>query len=1064
MVALASPVFPDGSITRIIYHNFLTFDDVESRPGPNLNVIIGANGTGKSTVICGICLAVGGNPKVLGRSERFGDYIKHKRDQGFVELSIADSQKGEQRVKILLERPNSCTYFINGSRVTQRAVRELAASYNIQVDNPCTFLAQDKVKSFSEQSPVDLLFNTERAGNLSSLQKHEELIEKKRYESVHLKSVRETEQRLHTIEAELAALSPLVQNYETKEFLRTKIEILEKKKAILDFHECMRSYAVAEETVDRLQGDVDETQKQVDDLQKESENCSKKESEHVTEDRETLRQIREITNEVNALKNNNLYSEKVRHATERFDRVKAQKDKWEQELNQMKTQVDNIREGIVEAKKALDGYEDFKKDALQKAQKIADEEDSLYRMEEELSVEDKKICDEKNRLRDEERSLNEVLEGRLRVLESLRSNMSEEAWRWYEANRDKFRYPVFVPILHMTVRDARSAMLLENLVPFRDMPMFIFGCKEDETLLTDRRHTWKLNSTVMPPSQVDLSKLKTELTPELKELGFTQFAVDLFDSVDVVKQYLCNVAKLHQVLIGSSKTNDLYDTVKTTFVKNSYRLYLTDKYRVQFTVSKYGNHEILGQQSELKTSARIFIRHSKPLDDRSRFQAEAQRIRDRESDLRSRRLELDKSRRKIQMEKEELKKQQAEWVKRREILATCECTLSSRERKLEDLMANRPDIDQAYAALKETRINATKEVYENAMKLLSKLDELRMMSVRGSFLKVVLKHLHDERTKVDEELKNCQEKLEDQMSQLQSQKELFDIARNNLTRMTERLQDKCALKTLKPEEMNAEEKEVLRTLEKLFVDEAVPDDMSMLVQLLEEERVRLNIAAVDGRKEDVERSELLKRERIDLLSRKEQQEAAREAWNTSLLKEITEWREPIEKLIREINVNYSKFFAEIGCAGEIFLHVPEDPLNIAEYGIMVMVSFRQGERLRRLDHQVQSGGERSVATMLYLLALQELCPVPFRCVDEINQGMDAVNERKVCNLIADILDGEGNLSSTQYFLLTPKLLHELKFNRKVTVQIVQNGPTLTESHRIWDMRKFIAAVKSRSSL
>lgn len=63
-----------------------TYDDVECKPGPNLNVFIGTNGAGKSTVICGICLAVGGNPKVLGRSERMGDYIKHKRDEGYVEL------------------------------------------------------------------------------------------------------------------------------------------------------------------------------------------------------------------------------------------------------------------------------------------------------------------------------------------------------------------------------------------------------------------------------------------------------------------------------------------------------------------------------------------------------------------------------------------------------------------------------------------------------------------------------------------------------------------------------------------------------------------------------------------------------------------------------------------------------------------------------------------------------------------------------------------------------------------------------------------------------------------
>lgn len=54
----------------------------------------------------------------------------------------------------------------------------------------------------------------------------------------------------------------------------------------------------------------------------------------------------------------------------------------------------------------------------------------------------------------------------------------------------------------MTVSDAESAMLLENLVAVRDLPMFIFGCKADEALLTDQRHKWKLNSTVIPPEQV----------------------------------------------------------------------------------------------------------------------------------------------------------------------------------------------------------------------------------------------------------------------------------------------------------------------------------------------------------------------------------------------------------------------------------------------------------------------------------------------------------------------------------------------------------------------------------
>ena len=56
-----------------------------------------------------------------------------------------------------------------------------------------------------------------------------------------------------------------------------------------------------------------------------------------------------------------------------------------------------------------------------------------------------------------------------------------------------------------------------------------------------------------------------------------------------------------------------------------------------------------------------------------------------------------------------------------------------------------------------------------------------------------------------------------------------------------------------------------------------------------------------------------------------------------------------------------------------------------KYGVRIKVKYRDAEQLRELNMHHQSGGERSVATVLYLLALQELAKCPFRCVDEINQ-------------------------------------------------------------------------------
>ena len=59
--------------------------------------------------------------------------------------------------------------------------------------------------------------------------------------------------------------------------------------------------------------------------------------------------------------------------------------------------------------------------------------------------------------------------------------------------------------------------------------------------------------------------------------------------------------------------------------------------------------------------------------------------------------------------------------------------------------------------------------------------------------------------------------------------------------------------------------------------------------------------------------------------------------------------------------------------------------DYAAYGISIKVKFRAEAKLTELKASYQSGGEKSVSTVLYMMALQELTVCPFRCVDEINQ-------------------------------------------------------------------------------
>lgn len=48
----------------------MTYDFVECTPGPHLNMVIGPNGTGKSTIVSAIALGLGYTPKVSGSAAK----------------------------------------------------------------------------------------------------------------------------------------------------------------------------------------------------------------------------------------------------------------------------------------------------------------------------------------------------------------------------------------------------------------------------------------------------------------------------------------------------------------------------------------------------------------------------------------------------------------------------------------------------------------------------------------------------------------------------------------------------------------------------------------------------------------------------------------------------------------------------------------------------------------------------------------------------------------------------------------------------------------------------------
>lgn len=96
-----------------------------------------------------------------------------------------------------------------------------------------------------------------------------------------------------------------------------------------------------------------------------------------------------------------------------------------------------------------------------------------------------------------------------------------------------------------------------------------------------------------------------------------------------------------------------------------------------------------------------------------------------------------------------------------------------------------------------------------------------------------------------------------------------------------------------------------------------------------------------------------------------------------------------------VNENFEGVFSKITGSGHgrLVLEKPESPF---EGGLDILVRF-PGKA--ELPLGSASGGEKSVSSVCFLLALQAIHPLPFYVFDEIDAHLDALNSQKLADLL-----------------------------------------------------------------
>ncbi|MCX8188305.1 MAG: AAA family ATPase [Nitrososphaeria archaeon] len=143
------------------------------------------------------------------------------------------------------------------------------------------------------------------------------------------------------------------------------------------------------------------------------------------------------------------------------------------------------------------------------------------------------------------------------------------------------------------------------------------------------------------------------------------------------------------------------------------------------------------------------------------------------------------------------------------------------------------------------------------------------------------------------------------------------------------------------------------------------------------------------------------------------------------------WHDEIYRILDFVNPKYQELLRGLNAYGYIRL-INEEEFEKA--GLELLIGFR-GARPAVLDAYTLSGGERSTATIAFLLALQKLSPSPIVAVDEFDVHMDPVNRERMFRAIFQMVQDEPK----QYIVITPSQVNIYGDNVNYIVTQIVDG-------------------------
>ncbi|KAE9985330.1 hypothetical protein EG328_007583 [Venturia inaequalis] len=1037
-----------GAIVRIKVKNFVTYSAAEFLCGPGLNMIIGPNGTGKSTLVCAICLGLGAKTSVLGRAKDISEYVKHGCDTAEIEIELQKTDQMDRNpiIRHTIKREGGkSAWQLNGRTTTHKEILSLVRGFNIQIDNLCQFLPQDRVVDFAKMTSIEKLEETQKAAAHPRLIAwHNELKnlgnERKKFASDQEQSKTQLEQLQKRQDAQRADVERMTE----RNNLLEKVSLLEACRPALQYASAKKEYDEARVEKSRAATELEELRVQVEPA---LDNVRAKEAYRA--------QVQAFVGvRKQAVEHGEIVAKKSRDAVDNLKRLIDQfEDEREAEIKSFQNNREKAKKTehqLTVLRNRINNEEPIEFNAADFNERIRAkqaEHNDIYNLGTEtvnkiqdLNARRRQGLSQRKELLDRIASLQSQSGQQMAKLSRV-SKDTAKAVNWLKTNQNKFKEPILGPaLIECSVKDKRYAAAIESKMQKSDWCGLVATSKEDwntlrKYLTGNGPESLNLTDIYIRVANRSMDQWQSISSQECASMGLDCMAIDQIEGPDRLLSALCDSSRFHMTGLSLREiTNDQFKKIENSSIESwvagptAYKIVRRREYGHSSTSTNtirpnaqyWTGEDTIDTEAQRAYQAEIFEVEG----DLSTMEQELESLKEQRAPIMEACNRAKEEKRILEAEKADRQKAYTEFQSLPRRINELEEQQAEQERRKRDFRARIKDID----AKKEDN---TMKRGEAAIKYATLAGGLRKLHVDLFEAEIWL-------IEADSEVGVLQERSSSVRQMLQQRE--HELAQ--LVNRVKSAKDTAARYLQEYRQAESEFDEDNPLVQEWINTEKTIQDLDNEIDATKN-RIELLHGGNPGAIQAFQVREL---EIAKLTDRVANFDANLEKMSEKIATIRAKWEPELDGIVAKISEAFTFNFGKIKCAGEVAVVKDED--DFSKWELQLKAKFRENEQMTVIDNHRQSGGERAVSTIFYLMALQSLARSPFRVVDEINQGMDQRNERIVHSRMVDIA---CNGDTSQYFLVTPKLLNGLKYHEKMVVHCIYSSETMPADNTGMDL-------------